>query len=50
MSNRMLCMRHPNVGVRIYDVKVKMIHVKIHVDEEQQNTNDDRNLNEKDKI
>ena len=44
MGNMMLCMTNSNVGIRIYDVEMKMVHVVIHVEEKQQYPNDNTNL------
>ena len=44
MCNMMLCMRNSDVGVGIQDVKMKVIHVVVHVEEKQQNPNNDTDL------
>ena len=44
MRNVMLRMRDSHVGVGIQDMKMKMIHVIIHVNEKQQHTNNHWNL------
>ena len=44
MSNMMLCMRNSNVGVGIQNVKMKMIHAIIHIQEKKKDPNHYTNL------
>lgn len=44
MTKMVLSMRTTCIGISTHDMEVKMIHIVIHVQEEQQNPNNYRNL------